>query len=103
LQSQIDAVRTAISTAGQAATYSPARKSARQDLRELSRTLEKTDLAVRSLRIIARRVITVIDELDAKATSADDVDTLADWSSEVADAVAVLGLSGSAPPALARL
>src|SRR5699024_5177263 len=65
LLSQIDAVRTVISTAGQVATCSPARKSARQDLEELSRTLEKTDLAVRSLRIIARRVITVIDELDA--------------------------------------
>ncbi|MDN5815253.1 aromatic acid exporter family protein [Yaniella sp.] len=102
LQSQIDAVRTAISTAGQAATYSPARKSARQDLEELSRTLEKTDLAVRSLRIIARRVITVIDELDAKATTADDVDKLADWFSEVADAVAVLGRSASEPAAPGR-
>ena len=71
-------------------------------MEELSRTLEKTDLAVRSLRIIARRVITVIDELDAKATTADDVDKLADWFSEVADAVAVLGRSASEPAAPGR-
>lgn len=102
LQSQIDSVRTAISTADQAATYSPTRRSARQDLEEMSRTLEKTDLAVRSLRIIARRVITVIDELDAKATTSDDVEKMSDWFSETADAVAVLGRSVSEPAAPGR-
>lgn len=102
LQSKIDTVRTAIATADQAATYSPTRRSARQDLEEMSRTLEKTDLAVRSLRVIARRVITVIDELDAKATTADDVGKMSDWFSEAADAAAVLGRSVSEPAAPGR-
>lgn len=102
LQSQIDTVRSAIATADQAATYSPTRRSARQDLEEMSRTLEKTDLAVRSLRVIARRVITVIDELDSRATSADDVAKMSDWFSDAADAVAVLGRSVSEPAAPGR-
>lgn len=102
LQTQIDTVRTAIATADQAATYSPTRKTARQDLEEMSRTLEKTDLAVRSLRVIARRVITVIDELDSRATTADDVEKMSGWFSEAADAVSVLGRSVSEPAAPGR-
>lgn len=102
LQTEIDTVRTAISDVHKAATYSPTRRSARQDLDEISRTFEKTDLAIRSLRIIARRVITVIDELDAKSTTSDDVAKLADWFSEAADAVAVLGRSVAEPAAPGR-
>src|SRR5699024_11461083 len=78
------------------------RRSARQDLEELSRTLEKTDLAVRSLRVIARRVITVIDELDSRATAVDDLERLSAWFSEAADAVAVLGRSAAEPSSVGR-
>src|SRR5699024_2957914 len=73
-----------------------------QDLEELSRTLEKTDLAVRSLRVIARRVITVIDELDSRAAAVDDLERLSAWFSEAADAVAVLGRSAAEPSSVGR-
>jgi len=102
LQSQVDTVRNSIAAADQAALYSPTRRSARQDLEELSRTLEKTDLAVRSLRVIARRVITVIDELDSRATAVDDLERLSAWFSEAADAVAVLGRSAAEPSSVGR-
>src|SRR5699024_2215033 len=92
LQSQVDTVRNSIAAADQAALYSPTRRSARQDLEELSRTLEKTDLAVRSLRVIARRVIAVIDDLER----------LSAWFSEAADAVAVLGRSAAEPSSVGR-
>ena len=68
----------------------------------MSRTLEKTDLAVRSLRIIARRVITVIDEVDGKAETADDLERMGSWFGEAGDAVAVLGRSVSEPVAPGR-
>ncbi len=102
LQTKIDAVRGELSAAEDIATYSPTRRSARQDLQEMSRTLEKTDLAVRSLRIIARRVITVIDEFDAKDHTADDLEKMAAWFAEAADAVAVLGRSVAEPVAPGR-
>lgn len=102
LQSQIDAVRSEISRADEMATYSPTQRSARQDLQEMSRTLEKTDLAVRSLRIIARRVITVIDEFDAKDHTEDDLERMSAWFAEAADAVAVLGRSVAEPVAPGR-
>lgn len=97
LQAQIDGVRAELTAAEQSATYSPTRRSARQDLEEMQRTLEKTDLAVRSLRIIARRVITVIDGVDSKADHEDDLDRMAEWFAEAGDAVAVLGRSVSEP------
>jgi|SRR5690625_2690130 len=102
LQSKIDAVRSEIASAEELATYSPTRRGARQDLEEMSRTLEKTDLAVRSLRIIARRVITVIDEIDGKDEPKDDLDEMASWFAEAGDAVAVLGRSVSEPVAPGR-
>ncbi len=102
LQSKIDAVRAELAAADEHATYSPTRRSARQDLEEMSRTLEKTDLAVRSLRIIARRVITVIDEVDGKAETIDDLERMGAWFSEAGDAVAVLGRSVSEPVAPGR-
>jgi len=102
LQAKIDAVRAELSTAGEMATYSPTRRSARQDLSEMSRTLEKTDLAVRSLRIIARRVITVIDEIDAKDEYEDDLVRMSEWFAEAADSVAVLGRSVAEPVAPGR-
>lgn len=102
LQSKIDGVRTELSAADVRASYSPTRKSTRQDLKEMSRTLEKTDLAVRSLRIIARRVITVIDEVDARDDTEDDLERMASWFSEVADALAILGRSVAEPVAPGR-
>ncbi|GAA4106913.1 FUSC family protein [Enteractinococcus coprophilus] len=102
LQSKIDAVRSEIARADQMATYSPTQRSARQDLQEMSRTLEKTDLAVRSLRIIARRVITVIDEFDTKDQAKDDLERMSAWFSDAADAVAVLGRSVAEPVAPGR-
>lgn len=102
LQSKIDAVRTEIASAEELATYSPTRRSARQDLIEMSRTLEKTDLAVRSLRIIARRVITVIDEFETQDDKMDDLDRMSAWFTDAGDAVAVLGRSLSEPVAPGR-
>lgn len=102
LQSKIDSVRAELSRADQAATYSPTQRSARQDLQEMSRTLEKTDLAVRSLRIIARRVITVIDEFDTKSPKGDDLQRMSAWFSDAADAIGILGRSVAEPVAPGR-
>lgn len=102
LQSKIDSVRAEISQADQTATYSPTQRSTRQDLQEMSRTLEKTDLAVRSLRIIARRVITVIDEFDTRSPKGDDLERMSVWFSDAADAVGILGRSVAEPVAPGR-
>lgn len=102
LQSQIDLVRGQLSKADQMATYSPTQRSTRQDLQEMSRTLEKTDLAVRSLRIVARRVITVIDEFDTKDHSEDDLERMSTWFADAADSVATLGRSVAEPVAPGR-
>ena len=102
LQSKIDSVRAELSRADQTATYSPTQRSARQDLQEMSRTLEKTDLAVRSLRIIARRVITVIDEFDTKSPKGDDLQRMSAWFSDAADAIGILGRSVAEPVAPGR-
>src|SRR5699024_8711565 len=102
LQSQVDTVRNSIAAADPAALYSPTRRSARQHLEELSRTLEKTDLAVRSLRVIARRVITLIDQLESRATAVDDLERHPAWCSEVAGAVAVLGRSAAEASSVGR-
>src|SRR5699024_746864 len=102
LRWQVDTVRNSIAAADQAALYSPTRRSARQDLEELSRTLEKTDLAVRSFRVINQRVITVIHELDSRATDTDDLEKHQAWFSEAADAVAVLGRSAAEPSSVGR-
>lgn len=102
LQSKIDAVRAELLQADQMATYSPTQRSTRQDLQEMSRTLEKTDLAVRSLRIIARRVITVIDEFDTKNPTGDDLERMSVWFSDAADAVGILGRSVAEPVAPGR-
>ena len=102
LQSKIDSVRAELSRADEMATYSPTQRSTRQDLQEMSRTLEKTDLAVRSLRIIARRVITVIDEFDTKSPKSDDLERMSAWFTDAADAVSILGRSVAEPVAPGR-
>lgn len=93
-QSILDDLRKDLKSAVELATYSPTKRASRQILDETQDTVEKTDLAVRSLRIVARRVITVVDQA---MLDEDGMERLADWFDEAADAVAILGRSLSEP------
>ncbi|MGO1183547.1 MAG: FUSC family protein [Micrococcaceae bacterium] len=93
-QGILDDLRKDLLAAVELATYSPTKRSSRQILDETQDTVEMTDLAVRSLRIVARRVVTVVDQA---MLDDDGMTRLADWFDEAADAVGILGRSLSEP------
>jgi uncharacterized membrane protein YgaE (UPF0421/DUF939 family) len=98
-QSAVDNLHKDVRNAQEVATFSPTQRRSRPVLESTAQTVEKSDLAVRSLRIVARRVISVIDNdsLDEQGTL-----LLADWFDEAADAVAILGRSLGEPAARGR-
>lgn len=98
-QTAVDNLRKDVHNAQEVATFSPIQRRSRSDLEETAHTVEKSDLAVRSLRVVARRVISVIDNgaLDEEGTT-----LLADWFDEAADAVGILGRSLGEPSAAGR-
>lgn len=98
-QTAVDNLRKDVHNAQEVATFSPIQRRSRADLEETAQTVEKSDLAVRSLRVVARRVISVIDNgvLDDEGTT-----LLADWFDEAADAVGILGRSLGEPSASGR-
>lgn len=61
LQSQIDESAKALSAAKELTWFSPAHRRHRHYVRRLERLADKLDLAVRSLRVTARRSISAID------------------------------------------
>jgi uncharacterized membrane protein YgaE (UPF0421/DUF939 family) len=98
-QPTVENLRKDVRNAHEVATFSPTKRRAKPELESTADAVEKSDLAVRSLRIVARRVITVIDNaaLDDDATN-----RLADWFDEAADAVGILGRSLGEPAARGR-
>jgi uncharacterized membrane protein YgaE (UPF0421/DUF939 family) len=98
-QTAVENLRKDVRNAREVATFSPTQRRAKPELDDTARTVEKTDLAVRSLRIVARRVVSVIDNdaLDEESTT-----LLADWFDEAADAVGILGRSLGEPAARGR-
>lgn len=93
-QSLINDLEGVIKQSRDLATYSPTARDARKMLDEIESKLEPLDLAVRSLRIVVRRVITVIDQHEL---SEDGMHILGEWFDEAADAVAILGRSLAEP------
>lgn len=98
-QSAVDNLRKDVRNAQEVATFSPIQRRSKTALEETAQTVEKSDLAVRSMRVVARRVISVIDNgaLDEEGTT-----LLADWFDEAADAVGILGRSLGEPSATGR-
>ncbi|MGM7666875.1 FUSC family protein [Microbacterium sp. A93] len=98
-QTAVDNLRKDVRNAQEVATFSPIQRRSKSELEETALTVEKSDLAIRSLRIVARRVISVIDNgaLDEEGTT-----LLADWFDEAADAVGILGRSLGEPSAGGR-
>ncbi|NUL44700.1 FUSC family protein [Cellulosimicrobium funkei] len=98
-QTDVENLRKDVKNARELATFSPTKRRARPELDETAHTVEMSDLAVRSMRVVARRVISVIDNgaLDDEGTG-----LLADWFDEAADAVGILGRSLGEPAAAGR-
>ncbi len=98
-QTDVDNLHKDVRNAQEVATFSPIQRRSRTDLEEMAHTVEKSDLAIRSMRVVARRVISVIDNgsLDDEGTA-----LLADWFDEAADAIGILGRSLAEPSAGGR-
>lgn len=93
-QETLDDLRKTIDDARIQATYSPSHRQSREVFNETMDTVEKTDLAIRSLRIVARRVVTVINE---SAANAETLRRMAGWFDEATEAIEILGRSLSEP------
>ncbi|GAA1498714.1 FUSC family protein [Paeniglutamicibacter kerguelensis] len=87
-QPLMDALPGALDLAREVATLAPAHRRHRSDIGRLVVTAEKTDLAVRNARVLARRLTTVIDNA---ALSDRGVETVAGLLTELAEAVDALG------------
>lgn len=61
IQPQLDDVHGAVTSARELTRYSPAYRRHRHYVRSMGRVAEQTDLAVRSMRLVARRAVSVID------------------------------------------
>jgi len=86
-QTTLEAVRKELRMAQEQATFNPLQRSSRPFVDDVSNAADRSDLAVRSLRIVARRVVSV---LDSGAFDDEHRELLAAWFDEAADAVEVL-------------
>ncbi|NIH72164.1 FUSC family protein [Auritidibacter ignavus] len=93
-QTQMNAVHQSLRASQELATYSPTAKTSRELLAGTQDTAAKTDLALGSLRLVTRRLITVIDE---SSLTNEQFTDLADWFDEAAEAVAIMGRCLSEP------
>lgn len=98
-QAVIDDLRGELKQSREVTRYSPIERRRREYIRDVGTAVDRSDLAVRSLRIVARRVVSLIDHarLDDDAT-----ERLAAWFDEAADAVEVLHRSLGEPGAAGR-
>lgn len=87
-QPLMDALPASLDLAREVATLAPAHRRHRSDIGRLVVTAEKTDLAVRNSRVLARRLTTVIDNA---ALSDRGVETVAGLLTELSEAVDALG------------
>lgn len=95
LQSQVDETTKALASAKELTGLSPAHRRHRHYVRRLDRVADKLDLAVRSLRVVARRSVSTIDH----ATLTDEgtlnlsrvMDDLADACAQISRAVSEAG------------
>ncbi|WP_411734491.1 FUSC family protein [Paeniglutamicibacter sp.] len=87
-QQLMDSLPAALNMAREVATLAPAHRRHRSDLDRLKVTAEKTDLAVRNARVLARRLTTVITH---GALTDHGVESVASLLTELAEAVNALG------------
>ena len=98
-QTTLESVRRELRVAAEQAAYNPLQRSSRSFVDDAANAADRSDLAVRSLRIVARRVVSLLD-----SGSLDDEhrEGLAAWFDEAADAVEVLHRSLVEPQAEGR-
>lgn len=87
-QRLMDSLPTALNMAREVATLAPAHRRHRSDLDRLKITAEKTDLAVRNSRVLARRLATVITH---GALTDNGVESVSSLLTELSEATNALG------------
>lgn len=87
-QPLMDALPNALSTAREVATLAPVHRRHRSDIDRLDITADRSDLAVRNARVLARRLTTVINQA---ALSDAAVETVSGLLGELSEAVSALG------------
>jgi uncharacterized membrane protein YgaE (UPF0421/DUF939 family) len=87
-QKLMDSLPAALNAAHEVATLAPAHRRRRSDLERLSIAAEKTDLAMRNSRVLARRLATVINH---GALTDRGVEAVASLLGELAEAVDAFG------------
>ncbi|NLS11116.1 FUSC family protein [Nesterenkonia sp. MY13] len=95
LQTQIDESTKALTSAKELTFFSPAHRRHRHYVRRLDRVADKLDLAVRSLRVTARRTVSAIDHASLSDSGTQSLaglmQDLADASVQLSRAVAESG------------
>ncbi|WP_223881264.1 FUSC family protein [Nesterenkonia ebinurensis] len=95
LQTQIDESTRALTAAKELTQFSPAHRRHRHYVRKLERVADKLDLAVRSLRVTARRTVSTIDHAALSDAGTENLATavqgLADASVQLSRAVGESG------------
>ncbi|WP_295017682.1 aromatic acid exporter family protein [uncultured Micrococcus sp.] len=86
-QGTLDDVRRELLLSAEQAAFNPLQRSSRGLVETMSRAADRSDLAVRSLRIVARRVVSILDH---GAVDDDHRERLAAWFDDAADAVEIL-------------
>ncbi len=94
LQPQIDELRTAVNSAKELTSFSPAYRKHRHYVRHMAEVSDQVDLSVRSMRVVARRIISTVD--NASLTDA-GVENLSAVLDEFADASLLLSQAVSEP------
>ena len=99
MHTTLEALRKELRVTHEQTVFNPLHRSSRSFVEDAVNAADRSDLAVRSLRIVARRVVSALDEgvLD------DDVrERLAAWFDDAADAVEILHRSLVEPQAEGR-
>lgn len=95
LQSQVDETTKTLTAAKELTGLSPAHRRHRHYVRRLDRVTDKLDLAVRSLRVVARRAISTIDHAslsdEGTLNLSHVMDDLADACAQISRAVSETG------------
>lgn len=98
-QGTLESIRAELKMAQEQATFNPLQRGSRSFVSDAANAADRSDLAVRSLRIVARRVVSVLDE---GAFDDDHRERLAAWFDDAADAVEILHRSLVEPQAEGR-
>lgn len=98
-QKKVDALPPVLRGAREIATMSPAYRGQRGELKRIARVAEQTDLAVRNVRVLARRMASAITH---GAVGTNDAEALSTFMDSLADAIAPLKGSVAETSAAAR-